>query len=92
MQDYANIEQADEVWRGAGRLKDRQLLVSFTENKQEPGGAAGGQMHVKAVYVGNLPAGTTEEKLKETFSAHGTVRCPSFLPLPSAPLFHLYEG
>jgi RNA recognition motif-containing protein len=55
------------------RLKDRTLTASFAEAKQQDTPSAAALATVKAVYVGNLPASATEDKLKEVFAAHGTV-------------------
>eukprot|EP00884_Botryococcus_braunii_P004126 jgi/Botrbrau1/13714/Bobra.250_2s0011.1 len=70
--NHACAEQAKNVLSAPSfRLKDRQVVVSFTDSKQDANAAA--QSQVKSVYVGNLPAGVTEEKLRETFASHGTV-------------------
>ena len=59
----------------AGRFGGRTLNVSLAEPRAQEQGApaATAAAQIKAIYVGNLPEGATEEKLKELFSAHGEV-------------------
>lgn len=53
------------------RMGERKLTVSFAEPKQSDVAPQGAQD--KVLYVGNLPEGALEERIRETFSAYGQV-------------------